>query len=331
MKRLSLLLLLLSILLPLSAVEVDVASDLGVPPSVVHMLSRTLTRAVKGRYEGDARACILAYRIDEEHYGEKSLVFLEYEFLNRTHRVVESGKDIVAAIRSLPRAVEDELRYESVLMMAPPRLDYQFGISYSSLIPDAHKGDVYRLVGVDGKTYGAFTVDDTEEGVAIFSPLQRRLSSPGMRMDRSGSNFLSFQYAPVFTVGSRAAFSLSYHNSAFLYPFNPQLSFDFGYSYDKPYFYGGLGLSYTLHLSALFNSHLSIAEEGSIAFSVLALWGQYDGHESYGAKLSILYQYFITDRLYGGMGTEIFKTMCKGDESISISQVRLLFRLGVRL
>jgi len=200
------------------------------------------------------------------------------------------------------------------------RLDYVFLKSYSSVsAQNAHMGDIYKLKNLDGKTIASLRVNRVKDGVATFFPYHSKAIYPSLELKKGCDLFIRLTASSALKLNPfKPEFHAEMKKTSWLYPFNPAIEASYHSSGDFSF---GLGVWYTLPLSSMNPTSISIVRNGEAFASayVTALFSS--GEASLGGRWSLGYLYHMGTHL--SIGFEVGY-----DQSLSTS---LGISLGVNL
>jgi hypothetical protein len=324
MKRKALLFIVLIItvfLLPLTAGDPDLS-----------YFGKGVAAALEGKGEH-----ALSVTGSEERFDENSgLVLLSvfFEFDGKALSAVSSGKNLQEAEKNLERAVFDALKYTPYPEEGFFLLDYDFRSSWSSLSSEPQNGGtLFLLKGADDRNYGLLRANGKGNAEAVeFEPLWDGNIRPGLRLEKTGSGFLSlsFSLSPVqpLTFG----FVLDYSLSRLLYPISPVFSLEADAAGDVSVLLGAGG-RYYLPLSTVFASDIMFLRSAGLELS-LSLTGGFttDSRILLGSRAEVCYRLFLSHNVYMGAGFSYGATLdCKNDFALHSKSGKICIKGGVRL
>lgn len=307
MKRVTVFVLILASLLPLSA-RPRLVLDLGTAQGeVAAMVGGTVERVAEhsllSRMEGEGSLSISLddYLLTEPYdlrlglmvsYGEKSLPL----------QVSLHAQSLGALEKGLERKLSLLLLYDGLLFVEEDealRLGSSYNQGYASSDP-LGKGEYYQVLDAEAKRWGSVVVQQVG-AVSILAQTEGKELLPSMRLKRMEGRAVSLSLLVSQT--RDLFFDALYEQEVGLYPF----TFLVGVGTSPVGLHAQTGLAVRLPLSLLFGIHHGVWRNSSLSAScTLGLgYALSDSQLLLGSRVVVSYQYRIGDlRLEGGVGNQ---------------------------
>ena len=301
MRRLILLLIVLSVVLPLQASHI--VSDGTLPDDVLAALAGAVGKETYGR--GDLSITASSYAEEELDDGAiHASILLSYEEKEVLLEFFGTGRSEL--LSSLGDEVHNLLFYEKALYSSSPLiLDYVLDGSYSFLSEDRLRHGT-RLKAVDslGNVRGLFEVGESFSEADVLDPVYIDDPYPGMALSDAGEWKVVSTLSTGFDFSSpEMAAIVSAGRTDLIYPFVPIVSLAARYGEGGVNLYAGIGIEAYMNFSRIFPSvDFTLIQEGRIGGSASVLLGGGSNGFDWCSVFSVFYEHRATPSFFWRLG-----------------------------
>ncbi len=248
----------------------------------------------------DPTYTLLSYEEKEDESLGRATISITLEIADETYHVSIADKNLKNARKQITNEVKRSLKYIFKVQDAELVLDYEFDTSFSSLTDEQLKnGSTFIVKGIDEKVYGLLVVRNEKgnDEVTIYDALYDKGIKPGMKLEKTGSNLLSFGFGiDPYKVGGKLCYGLflDYKNLSLIYPFAPKAGFELCSIVGRWHYLFDIGIEYTLPLSTFFTTTFTLFQDANVTAGLSFALGTEGSTFLYGARFDLTYTWFIT-------------------------------------